>query len=52
MEMKEVYPTIETYEAVIQAWIETGTWDGLLRAEDWAKRYVMIVYDSSKKPFF
>mmetsp|Transcript_25011 Transcript_25011/g.52238 ORF Transcript_25011/g.52238 Transcript_25011/m.52238 type:complete len:1454 (+) Transcript_25011:54-4415(+) len=41
METKQVYPTIETYEAVIQAWIETGTWDGLLRAEDWAKRSVL-----------
>lgn len=35
-----VYPNAEMYEAIIRAWIKTGTKDGLLIAEDWAKRAV------------
>ncbi|KAL3822461.1 hypothetical protein ACHAXA_006889 [Cyclostephanos tholiformis] len=35
-----VVPNAEMYEAVIRAWIKTGTKDGLLLAEDWAKRAV------------
>lgn len=35
-----VEPSVEMYEAIIQAWIKTGTKDGLLVAEEWAKRAV------------
>ena len=33
-------PTIESYESVIQAWSKTGTYPGLLRAEQWAQRAI------------
>jgi hypothetical protein len=39
-ESRGIYPNAEMYEAVIRAWIKTGTKDGLLIAEDWAKRAV------------
>ncbi len=35
-----VSPNTEMYEAVIRAWTKTGTRDGLIMAEDWAKRAV------------
>lgn len=35
-----IHPNVDMYEAVIRAWIKTGTKDGLLSAEDWAKRAV------------
>ena len=35
-----VSPNTEMYEAVIRAWTKTGTRDGLIIAEDWAKRAV------------
>jgi hypothetical protein len=33
-----ITPNIDMYDAIIQAWIDTGSLDGLLRAEEWAKR--------------
>ena len=33
-------PSIESYESVIQAWSKTGTYPGLLRAEQWAQRAI------------
>jgi hypothetical protein len=35
-----IHPNADMYEAVIRAWLKTGTKDGLLSAEDWAKRAV------------
>lgn len=39
-----VTPNTEMYEAVIRAWTRTGTKDGLLVAEDWAKRFVIHIF--------
>ena len=33
-------PTIQSYESVVQAWARTGTYQGLLRAEQWAQRAI------------
>jgi len=33
-------PNVSMYEAVIQAWTDTGTKEGLLMAEEWAKRAI------------
>jgi len=35
-----VEPNVDMYEAVIRAWTNTGTKEGLLLAEEWAKRAV------------
>ena len=37
---EQLSPTIESYESVIQAWTKTGTYPGLLRAEQWAQRAI------------
>ena len=36
----DLAPDIETYEAVIQAWVRTGTEQGIKRAEGWASRAI------------
>jgi len=36
----DVAPDIETYESIIQAWVRTGTLEGLLKAEGWANRSI------------
>eukprot|EP00559_Dactyliosolen_fragilissimus_P004056 CAMPEP_0184860528 /NCGR_PEP_ID=MMETSP0580-20130426/5403_1 /TAXON_ID=1118495 /ORGANISM="Dactyliosolen fragilissimus" /LENGTH=585 /DNA_ID=CAMNT_0027357667 /DNA_START=757 /DNA_END=2514 /DNA_ORIENTATION=- len=35
-----LHPNIETYESIIQAWVRTGTVEGMERAESWAMRAV------------
>ena len=35
-----IHPTIESYESIIQAWVRTGLYKGVLRAEEWAKRAI------------
>jgi len=35
-----IHPTIESYESIIQAWVRTGRYKGVLRAEEWAKRVI------------
>jgi len=50
-EKRGVNPNVEMYEAVIQAWIETGTKEGLLTAEEWAKRAVTSSSPTRLKTF-
>ncbi|EED89186.1 predicted protein [Thalassiosira pseudonana CCMP1335] len=47
MERNYITPNIDTYDAIIQAWIDTGSLDGLLRAEEWAKRAFISASEGS-----
>ncbi|KAL3799537.1 hypothetical protein HJC23_008664 [Cyclotella cryptica] len=49
MEKHGVKANIDSYEAIIETWVNTGTLDGLLRAENWAKRVLMLAADRSNE---
>ncbi|KAL7487079.1 hypothetical protein ACHAW6_012673 [Cyclotella cf. meneghiniana] len=47
MEENGTKANIDSYEAIIKTWVNTGTLDGLLRAENWAKRVLTLAADRS-----
>ena len=38
----QIAPNVETYESLIQAWTRTGTYEGVLRAEEWAGKLIKL----------